>query len=268
MKYRVIIVPLLIVLALILSCCASRNVVLGPKRGVEEFLEETIPVSDIPSFYVSIDSGNLEVYSWDKNEVKLEITKRIRGPEEEELLKEKLGDFIIDIKEEENKVSVKAAYKGSFKSPVDRSTDITMYIPKKTGFFDCNVKVGQIKFFDDIRCNLNFVIDMANVDINRLIGKLTLKADICDLKVSGGRLFEDSSVKINMGNIYVKSEFVDEGFYSFDTGMGSLEVNLPDGSLVSFECLGSLEVNEFGDVRHDARVSLRSGMGKIAVRKY
>ncbi|HHW30864.1 MAG TPA: hypothetical protein GXX20_04195 [Clostridiaceae bacterium] len=267
MKYRVII-PLLAAIALFVSGCGSDNVVLGPKRGVEEYIEDTIPVKGLANLDVSIESGNLEVYTWDKDEVKLEITKRIRGQEDEEALKKKLGDFSIDINKDENVVSVQAAYKGSTKNPVDISTDIRMYIPKKAASFDCNVKVGQIKFFDDIRCNLNFLIDRANVSINRMIGKLSLNADMCDLKVSEGRMLEGSNVKINMGNIYVKSEFGDEGTYFFDTGMGSLEVNLPDGSPVTIECVGSLEVNEFPETGHDTKVSLRSGMGKIAVRKY
>lgn len=267
MKYRVII-PLLAAVALFVSGCGSESAVLGPKRGVEEYIEETIPVKGLANLDVSIDSGNLEVYTWDKNEVKLEITKRIRGQEGEEALKEKLGDFSIDIQEDKNIVSVKAAYKGTIKNPVDRSTDIRMYIPRKAASFDCNVKVGQIRFFDDIRCNLNFLIDRANVSINRMIGKLSLNADMCDLKVSEGRMFEGSNVKINMGNIYIKSEFDDEGVYSIDTGMGSLEVNLPEGSPVTIDCVGSLEVNEFPEAGHDTKVSLRSGMGKIAVRKY
>jgi hypothetical protein len=267
MKYRILLL-FMAVIVLLGSGCSSQNISAGPKREVEEYTEKTIPMTGLPSLNISIDSGNLEIYSWEKKEVKLEITKRVRGLQTEELLKKKLGDFNIDIKEDEGKISFKSVYKGSIKNPVDRSTNLRVYVPRKTGSVDCSLKVGKIKFYDDIKCDLSFKIDRANVDINRLVGKLTLKADMCDLKISGGKMFGDSSVKINMGNIYVKSEFEDEGIYTFDTGMGSLEVNLPDGSPVTFECVGSLEVNEFSKTGYPSKVSLRSGMGKIAVRKY
>jgi hypothetical protein len=267
MKYKVIL-PLMAAIIMITSGCSSQNISVGPKREVNEYIEKTILATGLPGLDISIDSGNIEFYSWEKKEVKLEITKRVRGLYTEEFLKKKLGDFNIDIKEDDSKISFKSTYKGSIKNPIDRSTDVRVYVPRKTGSIDCNLKLGKIKFYDDVKCDLGFKIDMANVDINRLVGKLTLNADMCDLKVSGGRLFDDSSVKINMGNIYIKSEFEDEGIYTFDTGMGSLEVNLPDGSPVSFECIGSLEVNEFSKVGYPSKVSLRSGMGKIAVRKY
>jgi hypothetical protein len=267
MKYRILLL-FMAVIVLIGSGCGSQNISAGPKREVNEYIEETIPVSSLPSLSISADSGNVEVYSWEKKEVKFEITKRVRGLYTEEFLKEKLDDFNIDLKEDKGKIIFKSTYKGSIKNPIDRSTNVRVYVPRKTGSIDCNLKLGKIKFYDDIKCDLGFKIDMANVDINRLVGKLTLNADMCDLKVSGGRLFDDSSVNINMGNIYIKSEFEDEGIYTFDTGMGSLEVNLPDGSPVSFECIGSLEVNEFSKIGYPSKVSLRSGMGKIAVRKY
>lgn len=276
MRYRVII-PLLAAIALFISGCTRGKAVSGPVRGVEEYIEKTIPVSGQARFEVEIESGNIEVYTWKKDEVKFEITKRIRGMENEDSLKEKLGDFGIDIKENGNVVSVKDFYRGTAKNSSDINIGLRMYIPRKPGLFDCNLKMGKIVFFDDIRCNISIAVNMADVSINRMIGKLSLQADMCNLKISEGRILDGSSVKINMGNIYVKSEFEENGVYLFDTGMGNLEINLPEDSKVAFECVGSVEIDEVSKVNEgnrpqeagqDAKVSLRSGMGRITVRRY
>jgi hypothetical protein len=92
----------------------------------------------------------------------------------------------------------------------------------------------------------------------------------------------NSKVKKNSGNISIKSEFDEYGEYTFNTGRGRIDVYAPSDSRSSFETVGELEINEFADNQclglltdsgaklkgQLGKVSINSGIGRIAVRKY
>jgi len=67
------------------------------------------------------DSGNIEMYTWDKDGVKFEMTKRVRGTESEEILSQKLNNFNIDINENENKLFSSRSTKAKIKIPLTKA---------------------------------------------------------------------------------------------------------------------------------------------------
>jgi len=260
-------IPVIFAICVVLCGCASQNADIGPKREVAAYSEHVFKVSKPPGVDITSDSGNIEIYSWDRKEVKFEVTKKIRGIREKDLLEKELEGFKVDIEQQGDDIFYQTSYKGHMKNQIDRAVDLKIFIPKKIKSIDCRLDLGKIKIYDDLECELNMTINMANVDINRFEGKINLDADMCDLRISNGRLDADSKVKINMGSIQIKGEY-QGGSYDFDTNMGNVELNIPAGLKVSLETVGTVEANEIESGDYPVALRIRSGMGKIALKKY
>lgn len=267
MKYIILMFVLLLQIT-VFSACAVSTVELGPKKEVNSYSEKVIEVVSPLTLELSCDSSNIEVYTWEKQEVKFEVTKRVRGIHEKEILREKLNNFDIDIDKNDDKVFFKSEYKGKDKNPIDRSIDLRMYIPKSVSNLNLKLDIGNIKFYDDIKGTLNADINMANMEINRFVGVVNVKGDVGNVKISSGRIKGESSIIKNIGSISVKAEFDEKGQYVFKTGTGNIDLMLPENSKVSFESVGTLEVNELSDFGYPTKVQVESSMGKIAIKKY
>ncbi|OPZ84286.1 MAG: hypothetical protein BWY74_04244 [Firmicutes bacterium ADurb.Bin419] len=217
---------------------------------------------------ISCDSSNIEVYVWNRDAIKFEITRRIRGAYKKEILLEKLEDFYIDIINDNDSVSLKTNYTGSRKKSLETSVDLKVYIPRKIESMNYKIDYGSIKFFDDIRGVLNADLDNADIEINRLDGILNITGNVGNVKVSGGKMSGSSSICILDGNISVKAEFDETGEYIFSTRRGCIEVCAPSDSKVGFDTVGKLEANEFGGKDKASKVWISSEIGSIVVRKY
>lgn len=260
---------LLLVCCLVLGGCNYSEIELGPKKELTSYSEKTIQAGDSLNLYIENDSGNIEVYSWKKKQVKFEITNKVRGIQTQEVLEKDLEEFVVYIDDtEDNKVYFKSRYNGSIKNPADAGTDIKIYIPKKVKYLSFKLDIGRIKIYDDIECEMDIEVNMANVDINRFEGLVNMTADMGDLKISGGRIMSGSSVSTGMGNIRIKAEHEGVGDFVYKTDMGSIELLLPSRSNVCFESIGSLEVNEFSAYSSPTKIKVKSGMGRISIKKY
>jgi len=267
LKYKIIILAVLVQLSLF-SGCASSGIALGPKMEVNSYSEKVIEAEKPLVLDISCDSSNIEVYTWEKNEVKFEMTKRVRGVEEEEILTQKLNNFSVDIDKIENNIIFKSEYKGKDKNPIDKSVDLKMYIPKATETLNLQLDIGNIKFYDDIRGVLNADINMANMEINRFVGVVNIKGDVGNVKISSGKILGQSSIVKNIGSISVKTELEEGGNYTFKTGTGNIDLMIPKESKVSFESVGELEVNEFNDFSYPTKAKVETTMGKIGITGY
>jgi hypothetical protein len=187
--------------------------------------------------------------------------------ESEDILKKGLDDFRIEFKQENNDFYFISSYNGPIKNQIDRAVDLSITVPKDIKSISCQLDVGKIKIHDDIKCELKLKINMANIDINRFDGIISLEADMSDLRISGGRLKDGSNVKINMGNIQVKAE-LEEGCYDFDTNMGNIDLSFPAKSDINLETIGTVEQNEFISSSSLVSLRVRSGMGRIEIKKY
>lgn len=268
MKLRKIILMMTgIVCAALLCGCADTTAAIAPKKDFAKYSEQAFHISKPPRLHIQNDAGNIEIYSWDRKTVKFEITRRIRSSKDEELVEKEFKDFRIEWKQQGDEISFYTSYNGKRKDPIDTAVDLKIYIPKRIVSINCKLDLGKIKIYDDLVCELGFKIYMANVEINRFEGKINFDAHMGDLRISNGCLDKDSKVRIDMGNILIKAAYM-EGTYDFSTNMGNIELNVPSDLKVSLEAAGTIEANETEPGNHPVVIKARSGMGKIALKKY
>jgi len=266
MKFRLFLLVLVFFAVIITGCSGAAS--FEPKKVVSSYNEESIEVEYPLYIDITGDSGNINIFSWDRDEVKFEITKKLRGIQSKEELAKMLEDFEITAEKRGKKIVFNSEYKGKIKNPSNKSVDLRVYIPKKVDSIDIKLDTGIIKFFDDVRSEINLNVDSVNVDINKLIGKVIMVADMGNLRISGGMLKSGSSVKTNFGNISVKTELEETGEYYFGTNIGSIDLSLPEGTEFDVEAKGSIRSNEFEQCFSGAKIKLESKMGDISLTRY
>lgn len=233
-----------------------------------EHMEKTIQTEKPYALHLSCDSANIEIYCWGEEKTKFEITKRIRGVQNKDVLEDMLDDYEILIAQEGDYVSFKSKYHGKIKNPADFGIDLRLYIPKKIKSLECVLDVGKIVIYDDIKCDISALINMANASINRFEGRLNLKAEMCDLRILGGAIKKGSDVDINLGNIQVKAELENSNDYSFRTNVGNIDLSIPRETNVSFNAVGNVEASDFEHITDMEGIKIKSGMGRIAIKNY
>jgi hypothetical protein len=261
---RLKLLMVLTALAIILTSCGSGGL---PRMEVSAYTEKTVETDIRLQMDIDCENGSTEIYRWNRNEVKLEITEIVRGNETKSALLKRLEDFSIDIEKEAGKLALKCRFRGGSKK-VEGLLNLKLYIPKKTSSFSLTQKNGRLSFLDDFDGDININAGKLDLDINRLEGKLTCKLESGDLKVSSGELESGSGALIGKGNIRIKAFFEDSGAYSFKTGFGILELRLPEGANVVFDAYGPLEAGDFAAGEHPSRFRLESRLGRISVLKF
>lgn len=249
--------------------CKEEKAAPGPIRETVSYCEESVKIDYPPVLNVVCDIGNMEFYSWGRNEIKFEITKKIRGIQEKKVLDKRLKGFSVVLEKDGHEVRFRSAYRGYLGKDEDRSLDLRVYLPQRVEEVNLKLNRGRIRMFDDIKCRLKADVDTANLSINSFKGCLNIKADVCDLRIDEGRILNGSSVLVNMGSIRIRAEFEKDGDYSFVTNTGDVCLLLPADSNIGFETAGTVETNEFADSTGlPAGIKVSSGMGKIEIKKY
>lgn len=259
---------LLLTVGISTAGCSSLPVNLGPKVEVSSYSEKTFILEQPIELEVKNDFSKVEVYGWDKGEIKFEITKKIRGIKKKSELEGHLKEFNITTSQNADKFVFTSQYKGSIKGIADKSLDLKIFVPLKIRKMSFAVDAGSIKFYDDIKGELNIRMDMANIDIGRFIGKLDLQGNMGNFKLDSGRLEGDSLVKLKNGNIDVKAEYENIKSCRYETEVGNIDLRLPSSSKVFVETIGELETNEFSNKDYPAKINASSKLGRISVRKY
>ncbi|MBI4722399.1 MAG: hypothetical protein HY769_05290 [Candidatus Stahlbacteria bacterium] len=93
----------------------------------KEVVEKSLPFSSKNKLNVSTPNGGIDIYSWDKTELKMEATKKVKGHSVEKS-KNLLNKIKINISEDEKGVSIKAELpnkRGDF------GVDYKIYIPRE-----------------------------------------------------------------------------------------------------------------------------------------
>ncbi len=255
------------ILILFLIGCNMSDGYTVSKRESQIYSEKVLKVEQPFDFYLESDFGNVEIYSWDKKDIKFEMKKRISGPSNKETLEEKLKDFKIDINQEKDKITFSSEYKGKNRNSEDKMLDLRIYMPKSVKSLTQNVEKGYIKFLDDIKGSIKISADMAQVNINRADGDFHINVNTGNVIIGGGRIRKDSSITTHTGNIMVKTHYDKDSNSRFETKTGNIELAFQNNLEVGIESIGSLEINEFGDMNRDVKISVVSGMGKISIRK-
>lgn len=279
---------ILFFIAFILSACGVAHGKTDKKIEGRLYSEEIIELKGKYNLDISCDIGNIAIYTWKRDDIKFEITRRISGTYKKELIDEKLEDFEIDLKTDDDTVFLKSRYKGGNKESFNVSVDYIIYMPKSIDNMNYKVGKGKIKIFDDVRGILKAELGNADLEINRFNGVLNISGDEGNVKISSGKISGNSRIIKKIGNINIKSEFDSFGEYEIYTGLGHIDLLTPGNSLIKFETVGELTKNEFlhngrkGTIASSgtkqayslqyeekvAKVRLKSELGKISIGKY
>ncbi len=280
---------IIILMAFMFSGCGIAYGKTDTKIEVSLYSENTIKLKGKYNLDISCDVGNIDIYTWKRDEIKIEITRRASGTYKRELLMEKLENFDIEIKTDNDTVFLKSRYKGGNKDSYGAIVDYTVYMPKAIDYMNYRVDEGKLKLYDDMQGVLNAELDNTDIQINRFDGILNICGEEGDVKISNGKIKGNSEVNKKVGNIIIKAEFDENGEYSMCTGLGHIELLAHARSKINFETVGELAINEFDEnvfkTSNDtnrkqkqgysssneekvAKVKLKSELGKISIRKY
>lgn len=279
---------LILLLTFMLSACGTVHGETDKKIDSRSYFEKTIELKGKYNLNILCDTGNISIYTWTRNEIKFEVTKRFNGACKKDLIDKKLENIKIDINTDDNTVFLKGKNTGGNKDYCDVIVDYTIYMPKSVDYMNYKIGKGKVKLFDDFKGILNAELDNADIEINRFVGVLNVSGDEGNVKISSGKISGDSKIFKKVGNISIKSEFDLNGDYEICTGLGHIELLVPAGSKVNFETVGELAKNEFAqngllenvassrytqvynlqNGNEAAKVRLRSEMGKISIGKY
>lgn len=272
----------------ILSACGIAH---GDSNKIIEgsaYSEKIIDIKGKYNFDILCDAANISIYTWKRDDIKFEITRKVSGTYKKELIDKKLEKFEIDIKTDDNTVFLKSRYTGKNRDLCNALVEYIIYMPKSIDNMNFKVDKGKIRLLDDIRGTLNAELDNTDIEINRFDGGLNIVGNEGNVKISSGKIRGSSKVNKKVGNISIKSDFDLNGEYDICTGLGHIDLLTPSGLKADFEIVGELTINEFSesggkgtiaksgfgqpyslyDGEKAAKVRIKSDMGKISIKKY
>ncbi|HEY9062464.1 MAG TPA: hypothetical protein VIO64_18485 [Pseudobacteroides sp.] len=271
MKRIFILIIYISLFVLLAACTNEEGLDLGPKKEVSSYSSKVYKIEKNSTLKVDCDFGNIYVYCWDSDEIKFDVKRKIRGIGDKAKLEKKLSHFKINSDSSSNIISFSSKYEGKDKDAVDNSIDANIYVPRTMGDIYLKLDTGVIKINDNIKCNLKTEVNMANVEVAGLEGNIQALAQMGNIRLNSGNILKESNIKLGQGHINIKADFSDAGFGQMETSLGNIELQVERNSLVEFETVGDVEINEFKDAEAEdstSKIKLSTSMGKISIRKY
>lgn len=256
---------LYILFSVFLASCSAYDP--SPKREVSAFIRQSAETAPKADLEIDGDYGALELFAGTGKELIYEATEKIRGKLTEEKLSERLKKFEIKHSTVKNNTSILFRYNGPDPDPIDTKIDMKIYLPNDISSLTIKLNTGRIKFHDDLNCKLSLDLGYVNTEINYFKGILEMDADMGDLKIGNGRISPNSSVKTGAGNLVIKS-IMERGEYSFETGLGNIELSLPYYTALKLDYSGNIRTNEFENSNGGVVVLARSKIGEISIKKF
>ncbi len=192
----------------------------------EEPLIKTFPASPGENLQLSVDPGNIQVETWNKNEVKIEVTSR-KKYKIENLVAEKSGNTI------------------KFELELDHgwnnSVKVKVNAPSKFNF-DMETTGGNISIEESITGKLTAETDGGNVsfeDVNGVVSVNTSGGNISGENVEGDVTLHTNGGNISLGNVKV-------GKSDIETNGGNISVGNVASDLQAKTYGGSISVGNVG----------------------
>ncbi len=259
---------ILLIMLISFTGCKSENEAI-PKHGASMYDDSSVALSrGTKTLDITIDSGNIQIYCWDKKNIKLETKHNIRDNKTDEDLEELLKNYSIMSKEEDSTLFFTVDYNGTIKKPQDIYTDIKLTIPKQIKNLKISQQYGNIIIRDKFEGNIEAELDSVNSDIKSLKGQLLYECDNGNLRLNSAKLLSHSYANINSGNIYVKAKCQEKSNYSFKTKKGNIDLYFPVDSNIKLNSTGTVNNNQFDGTDGDIEVETFTKMGKISVNGY
>lgn len=263
-----IILYILVFFLVIVSGCAEKNAVI-PKHGASMYDDLSINLSkSTKTLDLSIDSGNLQIYCWDKKVIKLEAKHTIRDNKTNEELVELLKNYTIIPEEKDNTLFFTVEYDGTIKNPQDIYTDIKLTIPKQINMLNISHQFGSIIIRDKFEGDITADLEHVNSEIKSFRGQLIYKCDNGNLRVNSGRISDQSYVDINSGSIYIRAQCEEKSKYYFKTKNGNMDLYFPADLSIKLNSTGTVTNNQFVENDGDIEVEAYAKMGYISLNGY
>lgn len=259
---------LLIILILSISGCGSGAAAVHKAQASQYKNFSADIAKNIKSMDINIDSGNLQVFCWDKQEIKFEVKHTLRDTKTADELEKLLKKYSIHTETKANTFIFSVTYNGKIKNPDDFFSDVKLTIPRRIKDIVLIQDNGNFTLEDRFSGNITSEMDSVNSEIKDMEGKLILKCREGNLRFDSGKLLNGSDVNINSGNIYVKAECRNLSEYSFQTQKGNVDLSFPVSSGILLDAFGTVLNNQFSGVDGDIKVKVRTKIGKISVNGY
>lgn len=259
-----------IMICIILGACSSDAREAGVRQEASSYEEKIVDVKLPVQLSMDCDYAEIETYSWDREQVKFEITRRIRGNSSRQKLADKLDKLETKIVKKDNQVGITGSCRLKDADYPDSCLELRIYTPRKMSNISCSLKKGKIKLFDNIKCNVDFKVTDASLEINSLQGRITYKGDKGMIRISSGELYSGSSIQVGKGSVEIKASCKEGGEYFVDAGDGFIKLELPSAIKAYFDYPGSDQLGQTDETEGSesrARFRLKSGIGKIEINR-
>lgn len=208
----------------ILSVMLALTLVLYAQSG--DPIVKTFTASPGEKLVVNIDPGNIDINTWSKNEVKIEVLSK-RDYEVKEMVAEKTGStikFYLELDDGwNNSITVKIMAPSSFN-------------------FDLETTGGNINIGDDLKGELNADTDGGNVNFENVKGKVLVETS--GGNISGENVEGNVNLHTNGGNISLGD--VKGGKAEVDTYGGNISVGKVSSDLSAKTHGGNLSIGNVG----------------------
>lgn len=260
---------ILIILIAIITGCGSEKASITTKNGISQYKNSSIEIAKgTDTLNINVDSGNLQIYCGDKNEIKFELKHTIRDYKTNEALEKMLKKYSITSKEQKNTLFFTVDYKDKIKNTQSIYTDIKLTISRHIKKINISQQLGSFTIEDKYEGDIAAKLDFVNSEIKSMEGQLLFECGTGNLKLNSGKLLNGSRVDINSGSISVKAECQEQSKYLFQTQKGNVELNFPVNSNILLESFGTVQNNQFTGMEGNIEIETSTKMGKISVNGY
>ncbi len=263
-----ILICISIIFTILISGCGQQSVTIH-KQGSYQFGNSQIKLTkEVRTLNVSIDSGTLQIYCWDKPDISVKTKHTVRDNKTVEQLQKLLENFKVDTRIEEGTCYIDVNYSGNIKNSKDVLSEIELTIPRRINSLEISQDQGDFILQDFFEGNINATLKAVNTEIKSLSGGLILHCVKGNVHLNSGKLAGGSQVKVDAGNLYIKTECQKKCDYSFETETGNIDLTFPKAAGLALDIYGTISHNQFTGSEGDINVKVSSKFGKISINAY
>lgn len=259
-----------ITLCTMLAGCSPAAREAGIRQETSSYEEKAVDVNMPLRLSVDCDYAEIETYSWDREQVKFEITRRVRGNLSKQKLADRLDKLETKITKKDNTVSITGSCRLKYADYPDCCLQLRIYTPRSMKNMDYKLKKGTIKLLDNVKCDVAFAVKDASLEINSLEGKISYKGDAGTVRIFSGILYNGSNIQVGRGNVDIKASCKAGGDYQVNALSGFIKLELPSDINATFDYPGSDQLNRTKDPEgggSPAKFRLKSGIGRIEINR-
>ncbi len=226
---------------LFIAFCSQTACVISHPMNIEDQLTKEFSVKKGQLFYLKTDFGSVEVKSWDRDQVKLNVTKKARTSSQREADR-LFEDLKIRFDQDNNGVQVVAEYTGH-KSWLSGRRRVNLHfevIVPNVFDLDVNTSGGSIKV-EDLAGNIDLNTSGGSISVGQIKGPVNAKTSGGSINVSeavGDVFVHTSGGRINIGKT--------SGAVDAKTSGGGINLDGVEGNTTVRTSGGSLNLKKLG----------------------